>query len=117
MGEGNDSSVWSKSIENINFLSVNQMNAQIKITEVWKSQNLTNNPVNSNKAIITASKIGLRSGATGKLNEVSGSDNLKACYINDGAKAWNKTPSIIKNCKSLFSAKIEIKKFVKTLPV
>ena len=93
------------------------MNAQIKITGVWKSQNLTNYPVNFNKAIINTSKIGLRLGATGKLNEVSGSDNLKACYINDGAKAWNKTPSIIKNCKSLFSAKIEIKKFVMTLPV
>ena len=71
----------------------------------------------STSVIINNSKIGLRSGATGKLNEVCGSNNLKACYINDGAKAWNKTPSIIKNCKSLFSAKIEIKKFVKTLPV
>ena len=75
----------------------------------------------STSVIINNSKIGLRSGATGKLNEVCGSNNLKACYINDGAKAWNKTknktPSAIKNSKSLYSAKIEIKKFVKTLPV
>ena len=62
------------------------------------------------------SRISLRSGATGKLNEVSGSNNLKASH-NDGAKGWNKTPIVIKNCKSLYSAKIEIKKFVKTLPV
>ena len=76
---------------------------------------MANYPVNFNKAIIHKNRIGLRSGATGKMNEVSGSDNLKASYINDGAKAWNKAPTVIKNCKSLYSAKIEKK--LKTLPV
>ena len=33
----------------------------------------------------------------------------------NGVKAWNLTPNSIKDCKSLYSAKIEIKKFVKTL--
>ena len=51
------------------------------------------------------------------LNEISGSDRLKSTYINDGAKAWNLTPQVIKDCKSLYMAKKEIKKFVKTLPV
>ena len=104
-------------LNNINFLSVNQINVQIKITEVWKSPNLTQYPINFNKAIINNSREGLRSGASGKLNEVSGSEKLKSSYINDGAKAWNLTPAVIKNCKSLFSAKVEIKKIVKTLPV
>ena len=38
-------------------------------------------------------------------------------FINDGIKAWNKAPDAIKNCNSLFSAKREIKKFVKTLQI
>ena len=67
---------------------------------------LRNYPVNFNKAIINNIRIGLRSGATGKLNEVSGFDKLKASYVNDGAKAWNHTPLVIKNCKSLYSAKM-----------
>ena len=61
--------------------------------------------------------MGLRSMATGKLNEMSGSDKLKSTHINDGAKAWNMALRTIKNCKSIYSAKKEINKFVKTLPV
>ena len=38
-------------------------------------------------------------------------------YLNDAIKAWNKAPASIKLCKSIWSSKSEIKKFVQTLPV
>ena len=96
------------------------------LTSVWSVQHPNavqnkqkNLPVlgESKKAEYFNSRIGLRSGATGKLNEVSCSNKLKASYFNYGSKAWNQTPPVIKNCKSLYLAKIEIKKFVKTIPV
>ena len=58
-----------------------------------------------------------RSMANGGLLEVNDCANLKATFINDGAKAWKTIPANIKNCESLYMAKKEIKKFVKTLPL
>ena len=38
-------------------------------------------------------------------------------FINDGIKAWNQVSCKLKDCKTLGSAKSEIKKLVKTLPI
>ena len=38
-------------------------------------------------------------------------------YINDGIRAWNQAPLKIKNCPTLGTAKSEIKKMVKSLPI
>ena len=56
---------------------MNQLNAQIKITELWKSCNVLNYPVNFNKTGSSIQNAGLRSGATGKLPEIHGSDKIK----------------------------------------
>ena len=40
-----------------------------------------------------------------------------ATFINDAARLWNLAPRAIKECKSLFTVKKEIKKFVLTLPL
>ena len=36
---------------------------------------------------------------------------------NDGIKAWNLAPAKIKDCLTFASAKNEIKKFAKTIPI
>ena len=41
----------------------------------------------------------------------------QSTFIKDATKHWNIAPIEIKQCKTLFSAKHEIKKFVKTLPI
>ena len=38
-------------------------------------------------------------------------------FINDAARLWNVAPAAIKNCKTLFAAKKQIKIFVRTLPI
>ena len=104
-------------LKNINGLSVNQLNAQIKLTELWKSQKTKFSTINFIKSKNNQSDMCSRSMVSGKLTESRGSDALKSTFINDGIKAWNLAPDVIKNCNSLFSAKKEIKKFVKTLPI
>ena len=41
----------------------------------------------------------------------------KKTFINDGIRAWNNAPLKIKSCSTYASAKNEIKKFVKSLPI
>ena len=38
-------------------------------------------------------------------------------FINDAALMWNNAPSAIKDCKTLWSVKKQIKIFVQTLPI
>ena len=38
-------------------------------------------------------------------------------YYSDAASIWNTAPESIKSAKSLHSAKMEIKKFITTLPI
>ena len=54
---------------------------------------------------------------TSKLVKQGNSNLAKQTFKNDSARGWNKAPLSIKICSSIYSAKKEIKKFVKTLPV
>ena len=92
------------------------MNAQIKITEMWKAVNVSNYPLkfennNSNNSAMTS-----RSKVDGNLLVKHGSENLKSTFKNDGVKMWNSATNAIKDCKNLESAKKSIREFVKTLP-
>ena len=41
----------------------------------------------------------------------------EATFKIDAARVWNLAPQTLKECKSLFSVKREIKKFILTLPL
>ena len=98
-------------------LSVNQINAQIKITEVWKSQNITNYPTIWTKRNKVIKRPGLKSTNKPELM-ISGKSYLRSqTFYNDAAKVWNDVPVEIKKCKTLISAKKNIRKFVVTLPI
>ena len=43
--------------------------------------------------------------------------NNQSTFINDASRLWNNAPSTIKQCKTIYSAKTEIKKFVMSLPL
>ena len=38
-------------------------------------------------------------------------------FINDAAKIWNNAPSDIKECKSIYAAKKQIKIYIQSLPI
>ena len=98
------------------FLSINQINAQIKLTEVWKSQNIPSYPIKYPKE---KSKEGLitRGKAEGKLIEFGKSTVAIKSAFGDSTRLWNSCPDPIKNAKSLYCAKKEIRAFIKTLPI
>ena len=94
------------------------MNAQIKLTEVWKAINIKGSPLNFTIPTSNPNARCSRSTTNGRLLLSKGKTTLSlASFLNDGKRVWNAAPPSIGNCKTLQSAKAEIKKFVNTLPL
>ena len=102
---------------NLNMLSVNQVNAQVKITEIWKSRNIENYPIHIQKLNYNPELRGTRASNRGDLVTEASTVKSQATFINDAIKVWNAAPLKIKTCKTLATAKKEIRKFVTTLPI
>ena len=98
-------------------LSINQMNAQIKLSEFWKASNDSKHPFAVYFPRRETNARASRSYEKGCKPELGKSNPTQSTFINDGIKAWNKAPISIKQCKSFYSAKKEIRKFVSTLPI
>ena len=118
----NGSRIWDKIstaslLVKFNMMSVNQINAQMKLSEMWKAVNEENHPFELIKQESGANVRSMRSVTNEMLPDQSFSELSKNTFINDGIKAWNRAPSNIKLCKTHASAKAEIKKFVKSKPI
>ena len=100
-----------------NMMSVNQINAQIKLSEMWKAVKDEDHPFNLEKRETGPNIRSMRSISNEMLPVQSFSELSKNTFINDGIKAWNLAPAKIKDCLTYASAKNEIKKFVKTIPI
>ena len=104
-------------LKNLIMCSVNQLNAKIKLTEMWKYVNLPAYANNNVKKMETETGLRTsRSVSSGKIIEGKSTRSLNS-FINDSTRAWNQAPNAIKVCKSLLSAKKAIKSYIKTLPV
>ena len=101
----------------INTLSVNQLNAQTKLVEVWKSLNDKKYPTQWDKRSDLQKRSGLKT--TNKRDLITqGSSKLQEnTFYNDAAHVWNVAPKVIKECNTVQAAKKQIKLFVKTLPL
>ena len=100
-----------------NLLSVNQINAQIKLLEVWKSKNYDSYPIQWPNRKDQINREGLKSSNKPDL-VIKGKSFLQSLtFINDAANVWNGAPSAIKDCTSLSSVKKQIKIFIQTLPI
>ena len=58
-----------------------------------------------------------RSGTNGTLKELGMCKVSQATFINDSARAWNKAPNVIKECKSIYAVKKSTRTFVMSLPL
>ena len=85
-------------------LSANQINAQIKLVEMWKSTNDPGYPIQCDKLEASEGARMTRAITRGDLKVKGASLKCQSTFINDASRAWNKAPEIIKNCKTLFSA-------------
>ena len=100
-----------------NILSVNQMNAQIKITEMWKSIHINEYPIKTNQIELQQNSTNTRARSSFLLQENKVSYKSEKTFLNDAIHIWNKCPGAIKECTTLRMAKNAIKAFVFSLPI
>ena len=106
-------------LENTGLLSVNQLAASIKLTEVWKSIHQENYPISlepNNPGLQENDRI-LRASSSRLWNQDARSRAEKESFSRNAAKIWNAAPLGIKNASALNSAKRVIKIHCKTLPI
>ena len=111
----------SSMLTKFNLLSVNQLAAQIKLTEVWKSQNVPGYPIimdpYNQGATIPTTTLHLRPKPTRTFNDSSRLMVSKYSFIVDSARLWNLAPPEITMAATLNLAKKAILAHVKSLPV
>ena len=91
----------------------------IKLAEVWKSINEEGYPIQLelNKKSPTESDRNLRPTSSRLWNQDASSAAAKKSFSRNAAKIWNTAPQSIKNAINIKSAKMEIAKHCKTLPI
>ena len=102
--------------DNVNMLSVNQLNARIKIQEIWKTQNVQGYPIEIAKQTVTEDRTNTRANHEGRLIEVGKKAITQKTMISDAIKLWNKAPVELKNCTNIYQLKAHTRGYVKTLP-
>ena len=98
-------------------LSVNQMAAQIKLTEMWKASNDPKYLIKMKTREVQAEGMVTRSRARGDLTEIGGSTKAKKSFTIDAPKVWNKASEKIKTAKTLATAKKAIRAHCQMLPI
>ena len=96
--------------------SVNQINAQIKLLDVWKSLKSDSHPTKWARRNDSNPELRTRSADVNQLIEAYGGKILTSTFVSDAAKLWNKAPDSIKQCESLNAVKKQIKMYTETLP-
>ena len=97
--------------------SVNQLNAQCKLLEIWKAKNLTDYPLKIGQQSVNHEGISTRADRMGRPIEIGKSNIVQRSCVNDAIRLWNLAPPNITESSSLYQAKKEIKKYARTLPV
>ena len=104
-------------LDKANLLSVNQINAKIKIIEMWKVMNVEGYPLQVSLNQEKSEHVTTRA-MTKKMPIEIGNTILKSkTCVGDAIRLWNLAPSSIHNCTNLYSLKKCTKAFVKTLPI
>ena len=104
-----------------NLLSVNQLAAQIKLTEVWKASNVENYAITLEPYKLPRADNGvlhnLRHQANRVFNDSSRLRISKQSFSVDAARLWNLAPISVKLAPTIGAAKSAILAHAKTLPV
>ena len=100
----------------IGWLSFNQINAQVKLLEAWKMVNIKDYPLKFEQKQIDSNSRATRSISNGEVIEYGSSKIGTSTFISEAARAWNKMLPFLKDIKTVYSAKKEIRKIVVTLP-
>ena len=88
-------------LTNQKMLSVNQLQAQIKLTELWKAMNTGNNPLKFTLQCPTETGLVTRAVTEMKLVQKKGSTLTNDSFIYDATKLWNIAPESKKKHKHI----------------
>ena len=104
-------------LEKANLLSVNQINAKVKLQEIWKILNVPDYPIKIEVNRVHDGQVATRAMTKGTPIELGSTNLISKTCISYAIKVWNYAPADIKSCTSLYSLKRKVKDFVKTLPI
>jgi hypothetical protein len=107
----------STMLNKFNMLSANQINASIKLLEIWKALSVANYPLTIKRQEASGRGVSTRADQSGRLVEIGKSVITQKTSVSDAIRLWNKAPAKVTESKSLYSAKKEIKIYAKSLPV
>ena len=98
-------------------LSVNQLNAQVKLVEMWKAINVDDYPLKVEQQARNEEGVSTRADTTGKPIEIGRSNLSQKTCVSDAIRLWNMAPENVTGSINLAHAKSEIKKYVRLLPI
>ena len=84
---------------------------------MWKSTNLEKYPLEVERQVERKEQVSTRADVRGRPCQIGRTCLTQNTCVSDAVRCWNAAPDSIKNCKSLYLAKKEIKTFVKKLPI
>ena len=102
-------------LKHINMLSVNQLNAKIKLIEIWKALNIEKYPLKIPTQSISDEQMNTRAMTSSRPIENEASCLIAKSCVSYAIKLWSKAPLELKNCKSLYSVKKLARAFALTL--
>ena len=98
-------------------LSINQLAAQVKLTEMWKAVHTENYPIHMAAQAIPEVGMATRADHQGRLIEPGHSKKTMQSFVGDASRVWNKAPARIKEANTIGMAKKAIKEFCKNIPI
>ena len=104
-------------LEKFNMLSINQLNANAKLLEIWKALNIMKYPLQIKQQSTAHTGATTRADSQQRPCEIGRSTLTKKTCISDAIKTWNNASERVKSCVTQYQAKKEIKKFVRLLPI
>ena len=104
-------------LKKFNMLSANQLNASVKLLEVWKALNLENYPLSINRQQNRTEGVNNRADMTRRPVEIGKTALAQKTCISDAIHIWNKAPIKITDSTSLYQAKRQIWEYAVTLPI
>ena len=104
-------------LDKFGILSINQLNAQVKLLEIWKALNLEDYPLQIKLQSAPPTGMTTRADSKGKAIEIGRSNLSRNSSVSDSIRVWNLAPDSVTGAKSVFIAKRAIKDYVKNLPI
>ena len=104
-------------LEKFGFMSVNQMNYQVKLMEAWKALNVEGYPLKFAQQSVPDVGIATRAALNRKPIEIGKSTATRNSCVSDSIRIWNLAPKSITESKTAYCAKKAIKDYAKSLPI